>query len=65
MNICPRCKVNNLKVPDVRNALSRRDNLTMVCADCGQLEALEDAGHLHPWTGSPYWRIDNGTSKTS
>lgn len=25
-----------------RNALSRRDNKTYICSDCGTMEALED-----------------------
>lgn len=27
---------------EARNALSRRDNKTYICSDCGKQEALED-----------------------
>lgn len=36
---CPKCKG---PLGD-RPALSRRDNKTDICADCGFLEAMEDA----------------------
>jgi hypothetical protein len=39
-NYCARCGGELPKYP----ALSRRDNHTRICSDCGLLEALEDAG---------------------
>ena len=39
MGICPKCKRENvMKFP----ALSRRDNKTEICSDCGTSEALSD-----------------------
>ena len=38
---CPRCKTIYTDPP----ALSRRDNQTFLCPDCGIREALEDAGY--------------------
>ncbi len=40
--LCPRCG-DELQTPDVRNALSRVDNATYICDDCGIGEALFDA----------------------
>ena len=37
---CPKCGKEHERLL----ALSRRDNHTMICDDCGVLEALEDAG---------------------
>jgi hypothetical protein len=39
---CPRCKINELDGVEVRNALSRRDNKTYICSDCGLGEAMAD-----------------------
>lgn len=39
MKKCPKCGGPLGKRP----ALSRRDNKTDICADCGYLEAIEDA----------------------
>lgn len=39
---CSRCKENKLNPIEVRNALSRRDNTTYICSDCGRDEAIED-----------------------
>lgn len=41
---CPRCHKDKLDEVDVRNALSRRDNKTYICSDCGNEEAFIDAG---------------------
>ena len=42
---CPRCGEQKLDiVRPARNALSRRDNSTLVCSDCGNEEAFEDIG---------------------
>ena len=42
MKECPRCKEMKLNEKEVRNALSRRDNATYICSDCGIAEAMED-----------------------
>src|SRR3982751_3001078 len=39
---CPRCKVNELNPKMVMNTLSRKDNETYICADCGTAEAIEE-----------------------
>jgi predicted RNA-binding Zn-ribbon protein involved in translation (DUF1610 family) len=40
---CPRCGEKTLRVDrPAMNALSRTDNKTYVCSDCGTNEALED-----------------------
>lgn len=38
---CPRCKENELHEDAAMNALSRRDNKTYICSDCGVREAIE------------------------
>ncbi|WP_019002544.1 hypothetical protein [Succinimonas amylolytica] len=38
--VCPLCGRTYTEVP----ALSRKDNTTPICPDCGTLEALEAAG---------------------
>lgn len=35
---CPKCN----KIINGYSAISRRDNETEICSECGQLEALED-----------------------
>ena len=40
--MCPRCNERELIRPLVRNALSRKDNKTYICSECGVAEALED-----------------------
>ena len=35
---CPHCEQQMSRFP----ALSRRDNKTLICSDCGRREALED-----------------------
>jgi predicted RNA-binding Zn-ribbon protein involved in translation (DUF1610 family) len=41
--LCPMCKRNILKKPIVRFcSLSRRDNKTYICNDCGNREAMAD-----------------------
>jgi len=37
--VCPVC---GAKFQDVAGALSRRDNKTRICSDCGTREAIED-----------------------
>jgi predicted RNA-binding Zn-ribbon protein involved in translation (DUF1610 family) len=44
-NICPRCKNNELHPVKVMNALSRADNKTYICDECGTDEAMEDFFH--------------------
>jgi len=39
--ICPSCKTNRMYTVECRNSLSRRDNSTYICNDCGQKEAME------------------------
>ena len=40
---CPKDNcTNELREPQVMNALSRRDNKTYICSDCGVAEAMED-----------------------
>lgn len=41
---CPRCHEDTLPTDEGRGALSRRDNKTMICSDCGMEEAFIDAG---------------------
>ena len=36
--LCPKCNTRYLGYP----AISRRDNKTEICSDCGTLEALDD-----------------------
>jgi predicted RNA-binding Zn-ribbon protein involved in translation (DUF1610 family) len=40
---CPRCGLMKMRDIEVQNALSRRDNKTHICSDCGTEEALVDA----------------------
>jgi hypothetical protein len=40
--ICPRCKENELNPRLPANALSRRDNKTYICDECGVDEAMID-----------------------
>jgi len=47
---CPRCEKEIETFP----ALSRRDNKTDICSDCGRTEALEDF-YKERWTGKIYW----------
>ena len=47
---CPRCKREIETYP----ALSRRDNKTDICSDCGGAEALEDY-YGERWTNKIYW----------
>jgi DNA-directed RNA polymerase subunit RPC12/RpoP len=43
--ICPRCKVNELNPRLPANALSRRDNKSYICSECGTDEAMIDYFH--------------------
>lgn len=43
---CPRCHRNDLIADDpALNSLSRRDNKTYICNDCGNDEAMIDGGY--------------------
>lgn len=41
--LCPRCHLVYLWAEPQRNALSRRDNQTLICEACGMEEAIIDA----------------------
>ena len=51
-NKCPRCD----SVMEEYPALSRRDNETDICSDCGMLEALEDYTK-QTYDGKIYWEV--------
>lgn len=44
MKECPRCHKMTMKDEDVLNSLSRRDNKTYICNDCGKAESYIDFG---------------------
>lgn len=51
---CPRCGIWNLDGVRVRNALSRVNNATLICSNCGTEEAI------HSITGTQFpleWHI--------
>jgi predicted RNA-binding Zn-ribbon protein involved in translation (DUF1610 family) len=48
---CPRCGKPLEDCP----SLSRHDNETAICSDCGTLEAFEDSGMAPAYAGKPYW----------
>jgi rRNA maturation protein Nop10 len=43
---CPRCNVEMDE--SIPGALSRRDNETEICSECGTEEAMIDAGFVKP-----------------
>ena len=49
---CPRCNSAITTFP----ALSRRDNKTDICSDCGSVEAMEDF-YKERWTDKIYWEV--------
>ena len=51
-DVCPRCNRKYRGYP----ALSRRDNKTDICSDCGTAEAMEDYTH-QPYDGKIYWEV--------
>ena len=51
-NKCPRCEKTYKGYP----ALSRRDNKTDICSNCGSVEALEDY-YKERWTDKIYWEV--------
>lgn len=44
MRKCPRCDEFKMNDIIIRNVISRRDNITYICSDCGVAEALIDTG---------------------
>lgn len=55
--VCPRCGhfIPNDDSPGAYpGALSRRDNMTEICSDCGTAEAFEDFLQVQ-YRGSVYW----------
>ena len=48
MKECPRCHEMTLQDESGRNALSRRDNKTYICNECGDEEAMIDLGEMPP-----------------
>lgn len=44
--ICPRCGKGTMYEKQVLNALSRRDNETYICTECGTAEAFVDMGMI-------------------
>lgn len=50
--VCPRCACTTYLHP----ALSRTDNATYVCSDCGGAEAIEQYQHGFPCPQS-HWRM--------
>ena len=48
MKECPRCHRETMEDEEVLNSLSRRDNKTYICNDCGKEESLIDAGWRDP-----------------
>jgi len=62
MAICPKCKGPLGERP----ALSRRDNKTDICAECGYKEAIEDAEKIinsRNKGGDKRWLGKNGWTK--
>lgn len=51
--VCPRCVTNLLHADRVRNAVSRKDNETLICPPCGTSEAIRNANRLDPWPTFP------------
>ena len=45
---CPRCGKLRMYVKKIYNNLSRRDNKTYICNECGTEEALIDNGRMEP-----------------
>lgn len=55
--ICPRCGEKTLRLDrPALNALSRADNTTYVCSDCGINEALEDYQRGMSRTSMDNWK---------
>lgn len=59
--VCPRCGENTLRVDrPALNALSRSDNETYVCSQCGTVEALEDFVRGGQRASKEHWARPNG-----
>lgn len=43
---CPRCNEMTLNADEVMNSLSRKDNSTYICNNCGVAEAMEELEKL-------------------
>lgn len=61
-NKCPRCRQATMRLNEVENALSRRDNETYICSACGNQEAFFDAGlyqylDLTAWTNEKRFKM--------
>lgn len=56
---CPRCGEPMPAVGLAGVSLSRRDNRTYICDQCGSREAFEDAG-VEVYDGPPYWQTKKG-----
>ena len=55
--ICPRCGQNTLRLDrPALNALSRTDNDTYICSDCGQQEAFADLARGFERQSKEKWR---------
>ena len=48
MKECPRCGKLKMHDEQAMNSLSRRDNKTYICNDCGEEEAYIDQGWQEP-----------------
>lgn len=46
MKECPRCHKMTIEDEDILNSLSRRDNETYICNDCGNDEGFIDSGDM-------------------
>lgn len=40
--VCPKCKEKKLHPDEIMNSLSRKDNETYICNDCGNTEAFDE-----------------------
>jgi ribosomal protein L37AE/L43A len=66
VKLCPRCLQNYFtpygqtyveSISPPMPALSRRDNKTYICSDCGMQEALEDSQLIKAWDEHKYWEL--------
>ena len=48
MKECPRCHDMTMNDDEIMNSLSRRDNKTYICHECGDDEGFIDAGVMQP-----------------
>lgn len=57
MRLCPRCEIPYMQHP----AISRKDNETEICPNCGMAEAIEDMFKEAPrYEGPKYWKDKEG-----